>query len=371
MTKNNANIGDTTAGVYVHIPFCRSKCAYCAFVSTPRLELQERYIDALVSEIRAADRATVDTVYIGGGTPSCLKRGELSRIIGELRNKFDISANAEITVEANPESCDGNFASEIAECGVNRVSLGLQSSDDGILRAIGRIHSLSDFLSAVEVLQKRGISNISSDLILGLPNQNFSDVENALDIICDRCMHASVYALSVEENTPLYAKGYAPDDDFVADLYDFAVNKLYSRGFSRYEVSNFAKPNMQSKHNKKYWQCLPYIGFGAAAHGYDGEYTRYKHSDDICDYIENPVRESYTLTERDRYNEYVMLALRTDDGLDPKRFERRFGYDFAEKNEVALKQLSADGFITVNDDRIKINFDKMFVMNGIIEQFMI
>ena len=369
MTKNNEKIMPN--GIYVHIPFCKSKCAYCAFVSTPQLELQARYVDALVTEIRASERAAADTVYIGGGTPSCLYRGALTRIIDELHGKFDICDGAEITVEANPESCDSSFAAEIADCGVNRVSIGLQSSNDRILRGIGRIHTLSDFTVAVETLQKHGFYNISSDLILGLPDQDVSDAEKSLEIICDNCAHASVYALSVEENTPMFARGYVPDDDRVADLYDFAVNKLYTRGFARYEVSNFARPNMQSRHNIKYWQCMPYVGFGAAAHGYDGEYTRYKHSEDISAYIKNPVRENYALSERDRYNEYVMLALRTDNGIDISRFKSRFGYDFIDKNKEVLGKLADGGLICVNDERVTINFDKMFVMNGIIEQLMI
>lgn len=359
-------------GVYVHIPFCRSKCAYCAFVSTPRLDMQRAYIDALVSEISKSESAgaNVDTVYIGGGTPSCLFRGALAEIFSALRDRFDLSACQEITVEANPESCDRDFVDECVACGVNRVSIGLQSSDDRVLRKVGRIHDVNRFKTACVTLLSNGITNISSDLILGLPGQTVNDVENALSIMREYCSHISVYALTVEEGTPLYDDGYSPDDDFVAELYDRAVVILRSFGYERYEVSNFALPNKQSAHNKKYWACLPYIGFGAAAHGYDGYAVRYAHTDDIERYISDQTAHKLELTAKDMYNEYVMLALRTENGIDLERFERRFGYDFYNQNARKIDASAMNGYLVKEPGRIRISADKMFVMNGIIEDLM-
>lgn len=364
----NAN---APSGVYIHVPFCKAKCAYCAFSSVTDLSLQDSYIKSVVSEILSAPErgAGVDTVYIGGGTPSCLYRGAIAELIAAVRAAFDLSETAEITVEANPESCVGAFAEECAAAGVNRISMGLQSADDKVLKAIGRIHTCADFVKAVDVLRSFGFSNISSDLILGLPHQTEADIRNAIGIISENCAHASVYALSVEEGTALDRLGYAPDDDEIADMYDFARAALGKHGFSRYEVSNFARGGRYSRHNVKYWRCEPYIGFGAAAHGYDGGYARYAHADGAADYIADSSRRYTALTDIDRYNEYIMLALRTERGITEEDFFRRFGYGFAEDN-AALGRLISDCSIVRTDGRIYIPPEKMFVMNGIVVDLM-
>lgn len=360
-------------GVYVHIPFCKAKCAYCAFVSSPDMSRKERYTDALVREISefSSRGASVDTVYIGGGTPSCLDTGEIFSIFDALYGAFSIDTDAEITVEANPESCDDGFVRVCKDCGVNRVSMGLQSSNDRVLKNIGRIHSYSDFVAAAELLQNGGIQNISSDIILGLPDQTVEDIEKSIDTFSKFCTHASVYALSVEEGTPLYAKKYRPDDDAVADMYDRANDFLYSRGFWRYEVSNFARNGKYSRHNLKYWTFAPYIGFGVAAHGFDGDRLRYAHTDDIDKYISGEPYIYTQLTDADVYNEYIMLALRTDNGIDVSDFKARFGYDILKEASEALDRLVNSGLILKCDGHIRIAPDKMFVMNGIIEELMI
>ena len=358
-------------GIYVHIPFCKSKCKYCAFVSTPDFSIRQRYVSALVGEINdcEANGTVCDTVYIGGGMPSCLPRGALTRIFTALQKKFVILPESEITVECNPESVDGGFVSECKACGVNRVSMGLQSADDRVLAAIGRVHDVSGYIAAAELLRKN-FDNISSDIILGLPDQNGDDVFRAIETTSRFCSHISVYALSVEEGTPLAKSGFVADDDGIADMYDAACSALRDRGFDRYEVSNFAKNNMYSRHNIKYWRGVPYIGFGVAAHGYDGKYTRYAHGNDISAYMQNSAPTPYTLTEKDRYNEYVMLALRTERGIDLQDFRNKFGYSFSEANAAIVEQNVKENYVELSNGFLRISPRYMFVMNGITEQFM-
>lgn len=358
-------------GIYVHIPFCKSKCGYCAFVSTPNLSLQKAYLATLVKEICSfkADGTVCDTVYIGGGTPSCLYDGALTEIFDALRKTFSVESNAEITVECNPESVSASFVSECKNAGVNRISMGLQSSDDAILKKIGRIHDFNGYLTALEALHKE-FDNISTDLILGLPGQTKKDLDKAFELALPHCAHASVYALSVEEGTPLFKSGYAPDDDAIADMYEYACAALFDMGFSRYEVSNFARTGRESKHNLKYWRNMPYVGFGVAAHGYDGKGVRYAHGDDILEYIKEQAPKRIALSEKDRYNEYIMLALRTERGMDLRDFEKTFGYAFLSKFGNIAHRLESDGYLRIDKDFLRIDKRYIFVMNGIIEEFM-
>ncbi|MCH5153718.1 MAG: radical SAM family heme chaperone HemW [Clostridiales bacterium] len=362
---------DKMFGLYIHIPFCKAKCKYCAFVSTPDFSLQKNYVKALIKEINDSTLigSAIDTVYIGGGTPSCLYRGALTDIMSAVKDNFTLLRDAEITVECNPESVTEEFADESKDLGANRISMGLQSQCNAVLRAAGRIHTLEQYEKAIDILSEK-FNNISSDIILGLPLQDISDVDKSISVISE-LKHVSVYALTVEQGTPLFAEGYTADDDRIADFYDFACEKLADLGFCRYEVSNFAKIGYESMHNKKYWNCLPYIGFGVAAHGYDGERTRYMHGDDIAEYIMSPKAQSYTLTDKDMYNEYVMLRLRTERGIVLDDFAERFGYDFFHNNADTVKRLQGEELIVCADGSVKIAENKMFVMNYIIEQLML
>ncbi|MDE6293905.1 MAG: radical SAM family heme chaperone HemW [Clostridiales bacterium] len=360
-----------TYGVYIHIPFCKAKCKYCAFVSTPDFSMQKAYVAALINEITTSSLigSSVDSIYLGGGTPSCLYRGAIAEILTATKNSFSIVDNAEITVECNPESVDEAFADECKNMGVNRISMGLQSCGNDVLSASGRIHTFEQYEKAM-VLFSKCFENISSDIILGLPLQKLSDIDNSL-----KCMtnvkHISMYALSVEQGTPLFADGYSVDDDTVADWYDYALSKLAGMGFKRYEVSNFAKSGYESKHNKKYWSCMPYMGFGVAAHGYDGDRTRFMHGDDIKAYIKCSTPQSYALSDKDMYNEYVMLRLRTEKGIVLSDFIERFGYDFYERNRDIVDKLKRENSIVCRDGAIAISPERMFVMNSIIEQLML
>lgn len=361
-------------GIYVHIPFCRSKCSYCAFCSTTELGLQNAYIDALEKEILSfgrIDKFTADTVYIGGGTPSCLYEGAITRIFDAIGKAFNISKNAEITVEMNPESCTRELLTECRSCGVNRVSMGMQSADDGVLRAVNRIHDFKTYLSAIELLKAENFDNISTDFILGLPNQTVADIEKCIEVAGAHCSHVSVYALTVEEGTPLYLSEYRPDDDIVADMYDLACERLQENGFIRYEVSNFAKNGRVSRHNSKYWRCVPYLGLGAAAHGYDGDRIRYSHTTDIKAYIGGAAVEVAQLTDKDMYNEYIMLGLRTSGGISREAFKARFGCTLDERAGNNLSLLVRHGLLIDDGASVRISHDKLFVMNGIIEDLMI
>ncbi len=363
---------DKTYGLYVHIPFCKSKCKYCAFISITDFSLQKKYVNAVVNEIKThtARCATLDSVYIGGGTPSCLESGGIAEIFDAIYGNYHVSPSAEITVEANPESCDARFIKECIACGVNRVSLGLQSSDDSVLKAVGRLHVFDDFIVATDRIIKCGIDNISSDLIMGLPGQDISDIKKSISAVADRCAHMSVYALSVEDGTPLKNSGYVTDDDTIADMYNLACDELYKRGFYRYEVSNFAKPDKYSRHNSKYWSCEPYIGIGVAAHGYDGNRLRSYHGDGVADYIDSARVFYNELTDRDMYNEFIMLALRTERGIDLEKFSERFGYRFENNAAEKIRKLSNAGLVVLSGKNLRIASDKMFVMNGIIEELM-
>ena len=363
-----------TYGVYVHIPFCKAKCAYCAFCSTPDLSLRHAYIDALEQEILSTavgKKIKADTVYIGGGTPSCLYDGALTRVFNALRKTFAIDNGAEITVEINPESCTGSFIRECRDCGVNRVSMGMQSCDDGVLRAVNRLHDYKGFISAVKLLGKEGFDNISTDFILGLPEQTPDDIKKCVGVAAEYCTHASVYALTVEEGTPLFASGYRPDDDTVADMYDLACGLLKSSGFIRYEVSNFAKNGKISRHNSKYWCGVPYVGYGAAAHGYDGKRLRYAHSDNVKEYVEGSPIIISELSDTDLYNEYIMLRLRTEAGILRADFKSRFGTELDATAGETIKKLVRQGLLIDDGKSVRIAPDKMFVMNGIIEELML
>ncbi len=365
-------VNKSPLGIYIHIPFCKRKCDYCAFVSTSDLSLQKAYVDTLIREIGQSELrgAVADTVYIGGGTPSCLFRGGLDAVFCAVRNVFDIAHDAEITVECNPESANAEFIDECLANGVNRVSMGLQSSCDSVLKSVGRIHDFSTFVTAAEKLS-RSFDNFSSDIMLGLPGQTDSDIDACMEVFDKYCTHASVYALTVEENTPLYDSGYSTDDDRIAQLYDRARSALEKKGFKRYEVSNFARDGKYGKHNKKYWNCEPYVGFGVASHGYDGDLRRFRHTDDICDYILHPNLQTVELTQKDRYNEYIMLRLRTSDGISLSDFRKRFGYEFEANGSDKLEYLLRAGYVIKDGGHIRISSDYMFVMNGIIEDLML
>ena len=321
-----SNFANEMAGIYVHIPFCKSRCIYCGFYSTTRLELRQRYVDALCREMETRGGCRADTVYLGGGTPSQLTPDQLRQLFLYINKVYDVSADAEITLECNPDDVTPAFAELLSELPVNRVSMGAQTFSDERLRFLRRRHSAVQVPRAVELLRSAGIRNISVDLMYGFPGQTMeewrADIRNVLELNAE---HLSAYSLMYEENTPLYqllqtGKIHETDEELSREMYYTLIDQLAAAGYEHYEISNFARPGFRSRHNSSYWHDVPYVGLGAAAHSYDGG-KRQWNTDDIEAYLEGieagtPQTESEEIDEQTRYNERMMLGLRTCEGVD-------------------------------------------------------
>ena len=333
-------------GVYLHIPFCRSKCDYCDFYSMPAGDdLMDRYQKALLTQIKSMvprlKGRTVDTIYIGGGTPSYYGEKRLRELLGYLQRHLSVAKNAEITVECNPDTVDLKSMVRLRKAGVNRISLGMQSADPDQLRCVHRVHDPQQVIWAVEDIRAAKIENLSLDLIYGLPGQSMDSWRNtvraALALHPD---HLSCYGLKVEEGTPLARRVDEegdmdlPDGDSQADFYLEAVEQIQQAGFRQYEISNFARTGMESRHNLKYWMGREYAGFGPGAHSYlDG--VRYAWPRDLAGYLEaleagEPVAmaEKETVPPREQAREYLLLRMRTMRGIEEWEYRRSFGLNF-------------------------------------------
>ena len=345
-------------GIYIHIPFCRSKCDYCDFYSlSGRERRMDDYQKALLAHLREtaplAQGIPVDSVYFGGGTPSFYGAKRLKELLAALHKLFQIEKGAEITVECNPDSVDLRALRTLRKAGVNRLSLGMQSAQAEELAAIHRIHTPQQTDQAAGLARKAKFNNLSLDLIYGLPGQTMDSwkatVEHALSLIPQ---HLSCYGLKVEEGTPLarrVAEGEVlPDDDQQADLYLWTVGRLARAGYPQYEISNFAKPGLESRHNLRYWLTRPYIGFGPGAHSDFGG-RRYSFVRDLDAYIDgvlhggNVIDSSELIPQRERCGEYLMLRLRTTRGIDGVEYRRNYFMDFAPL-EARLEQFAAQGW---------------------------
>ena len=315
-------------GIYVHIPFCRSKCEYCDFYSVPGArsrDLMDRYLDAVILHIREAAQGAagyeVDTVYFGGGTPSFFGAGGLAKIFAEIDRRFDVSRDAEVSLEANPDSVTLPMLTRLRRAGFNRISIGVQSDDDAQLKALGRPHTYRQAQQAVSLSRRAGFDNVSVDLMFGLPSQSreswMQTLRNVIDLKAD---HISCYGLKVEPGTKLWTyKDCAnlPDDDAQADMYFYAVETLEQFGYHQYEISNFAHDGFICRHNMKYWVGDEYLGFGPGAHSDFGG-RRFACARDLNAYLAGgeSLSESACPAEKEREEERVMLALRTVQGLD-------------------------------------------------------
>ena len=324
------------------------------------------YINALEKEIeeRSCD-GIFDSVYIGGGTPSVLYRGAISRILAALYRSYDI-VRPEITVECNPDSASEAFFDECVSAGVNRFSIGLQTTDDALLACIGRAHDYGTFLKAYNNAVKYGSVNV--DLMMGLPGQSVGDVALSVKTVCDLApQHVSLYALKCEEGTPLYNRGYCPDEDLQAAMYDAAFDSLTGRGYCRYEVSNFALKGFESRHNLKYWTMKPYLGFGASAHSFTGD-CRMANVNSIEQYVTGKPPAVIRETERDFKEEYVMLALRTAAGIDLSDYERRFNVSLIKEKSKELERLVRGGIVLISDGSLRLADGAFYVMNSVIAE---
>jgi len=352
-------------GIYIHIPFCRSKCDYCDFYSLAgRDDRMDQYQKALLSHIKEtaplAQDFPVDTIYIGGGTPSYYGAKRLKELLGVIRKLYKAEKDAEVTVECNPDSVDVKSLKILRKAGVNRLSMGMQSANACELERIHRIHTPQQVNEAATAARKAGFTNLSLDLIYGLPGQTMDSwkatVEHALSLIPQ---HLSCYGLKVEEGTPLAARvaqgEVLPDDDQQADLYLWTVGRLERAGYPQYEISNFAKPGFASRHNLRYWLTQPYIGFGPGAHSDFGG-RRYSFVRDLDAYIQGVLQggdiidESEIIPKRERCGEYLMLRLRTVQGINEQEYRSTYFMDFAPL-QARLEQFRTQGWAEQTDGR--------------------
>lgn len=372
-------------GIYVHIPFCKSKCYYCDFASfADKDELIDRYVKAVKSEIyhRQSEEYIIKTIYIGGGTPSYIPEKYIEEILAMIENCFLVSNDAEITIEVNPGTVNKSKLSAYMNSGINRLSVGLQSANNELLKKIGRIHSLEDYEKTINLAQKVGFKNINTDIIIGLPDQTIYDVENAINkVVSLGINHISIYSLIVEENTKmeqmLNSKKYSlPDEEMERYMYWFAKRKLEDEGFNHYEISNFAKEGMQSKHNMDCWNQKEYLGFGSAAASYENK-VRYKNIEAVNSYIKNieenslekNLRIEEKQTEIDEMNEFMILGLRKIKGVDVIRFKNKFLKSPFKVYKEKLKKLFDEGLIFVAPNVIRLTDKGLDLANIVWEEF--
>ena len=356
-------LNKTSLGLYIHIPFCRSKCQYCDFYSLACKDdkLMDGYLEAVCAHIKEtgalAPGYKVDTVYFGGGTPSFFGADGLAIILTTIRRNFDVDNNAEITFECNPDSVSDKLLHRLRAEGFNRVSLGIQTDNDDVLKKLGRPHTYAQAVTAYQRIRKAGFRNVSVDLMYGLPGQTLHSWQETLDNVLKLLPeHISCYGLKVEEGTPLWdykdAAGL-PDDDLQADMYLAAVELLRSRGYRQYEISNFCRKGLYSRHNMKYWTGGEYLGFGPSASS-DFAGKRFTLCRDIQTYIQG-IRDGGEVMEdvqeiplRERAGEYLMLRLRTQQGIAADEYERMFLLPFEPLQKVLAEQ-RALGYVGIND----------------------
>lgn len=358
-------------GLYLHVPFCFSKCAYCDFYSFKADELDfDRYTDTLCEHLRLAGQQLnrpADTLYIGGGTPSLLGGERIARLVTCAKENFGLN-NAEITVECNPKEHLAEDFRLMASSGVNRLSLGVQSAVENELKALSRRHTNSDVIRSVNDAKNAGINNISLDLMLGIPHQTFESLKQSLDFLLSlEPTHISAYMLKIEPDTPFGQADVAtlnlPDEDKTAEMYLYVSDYLKQNGFEHYEISNFANPNYRSRHNTKYWLCQEYLGLGPAAYSYlNGK--RFSFSRDTEQYLTSP-KVTYD-GEGGDFEEYVMLRLRLSDGIDLNELEKHYGKQKADFLFKKGENLKNSGLINLSDNHLCLTVNGFLVSNAVI-----
>ena len=370
-------------GIYVHIPFCKKKCDYCDFISyCGKDDLIEKYVDSVKKEIdHVKIKSEITTIYIGGGTPSYIDSKFIVQILEKIKEK-NVAQDAEITIEVNPGTVTQEKLQDYIDCGINRISIGLQTTNDELLKQIGRIHNYEQFLETYKLAKKVGFKNINVDLMLGLPNQRIIDLKESLENVLRLApKHISVYSLIVEDGTPIAnkiknEKLKLPDDELERNMYWYVKNTLELNGYKHYEISNFAKKGYESKHNMNCWNQMEYVGIGAAAHSYR-DITRYSNIEDIKEYIKNVQKGEFEKNriiheiqkEEDSKKEFMLLGLRKIDGLKISEFKNKFGDNpiYLYRNE--LKKLSDEKLIIIQDDNIRLSNKGIDLANLVWEEF--
>ena len=374
------------AGVYIHIPFCRSRCSYCDF-ATGAYEgaLADRYVRALTTEIAAfrprEEAVEADTIYLGGGTPSLLTPAQLALILDATRARFRIADEAEVTMEMNPGTVTPEILNEFRRLGVNRASFGAQTFDDRELARLGRTHTAADTRQTLHDLRRAGFDNISFDLIAGLPEQTVAAWSRNLDeALALRPAHLSLYLLEVHAGTPLaeqlrQRRWREPDPDVAAEMYRLLFDRMVADGYEPYEISNFCLPGYESRHNMKYWTGAPVYGFGCAAHSFDGAHARWSNERDARAYVElietgaSAVVETFELDRRAAGAEALFLGLRLARGVDLREHQRRFGADVRADHADDLARFSEAGLIEINDDVLRLTPTGALLSNEVFAAF--
>ena len=354
---------------YIHIPFCKSKCHYCSFVSYPCVEKKEDYINSLIFEIKNYYNSEVlSTLYIGGGTPSILSLSDFDRIL----RQFNFNSGTEITVELNPDDVDYGCLRALFDFGVNRLSFGCQTFDDRILKKINRRHTSHQVVDAVKMAQNAGFENISLDFIYGLPNQTpemfFDDLKKAIALGVE---HISLYGLTIEPDCYFYGKELSlPDEDTQADMYLGAIKLLKETGFEHYEISNFSKNGFNSRHNLNYWNNSQYYGFGVAAHGYVNG-VRYSNETSIDKYLESPLKKvsEKLLTQKEKLEEEIFLGFRKMSGVNVSEINSKYNIDFEEQYNEVIKKYEGLGLIKKTTCGYALTPNGILVSNVILAEF--
>ncbi len=342
--------------IYIHVPFCKSKCSYCDFVSYEKSEdLIEEYFKALYFEIEQYQIPDeISSIYFGGGTPGYVNEKYIAGVLERLNNFYSLRAECEISLEINPGVVSYEKLSSYKESGINRISMGMQSANDEILKKIGRIHTHSQTIEAVELIKKSGINNFNLDLMFSLPTQTLEDVKAAVDFAKEStATHISAYSLILEENTPIYKKyksgEFSQDDDLDRAMYHLICQELSAGGFERYEISNFAHPGFECRHNLNCWSFCDYLGFGAASHSFVGN-KRFVNNPDIKKYIKGVYENRQVVSEisessRELMGDYIMLSFRKASGINLRDFYERFEVGFEEKFKKEIEFLITEGLI--------------------------
>lgn len=374
-------------GIYIHIPFCKSKCAYCDFYSySPKdARVYAAYTDALVSHIAsyrvAGGDYAPDTVYIGGGTPTVLPEEYMMRILRAVKSTFRIRKNAEYTMECNPATVSLPTLKKYRRMGVNRISVGLQSAHEHELRALGRIHTKKEFEDSYRLIREAKFDNVNIDLMYGIPYQTMDSwIATLKYVVSLRPEHISLYNLKLEEGTPLYDAAPSmprPDDETEFAMYSVAIDLLAANGYRQYEISNFAREGFESQHNLKYWCCEEYLGFGPGAHSYFKD-IRFSYKRSVSNYIkccqgvgdEEMTDEYEEIPLRERLGEYVMLRMRLCEGIDTRRFLMLFGKDFERTYGQKLAKYIKGGLVEYENGHYRFTRSGMFVSNYILSDIL-
>ena len=366
-------------GLYVHIPFCKRKCYYCDFISYDNcINREDEYIESLLLEIEKRsnkDNYFVDTIYFGGGTPSIIKPENIKKVLDKIQASFDVQESAEITLEANPGTVNKEKLEKYLSYGINRLSIGLQSTDNDILKTIGRIHTYEEFLDTYNSALEVGFSNINVDLMLALPSQSIEILTDSLEkVITLNPKHISLYSLILEEDTPLYNKVMnkeliLPNEEIERKMYWTTKKLLEENGYIHYEISNFAKEGFCSKHNTNCWKQEEYMGFGAAAHSFVDS-KRFSNSENLDEYISgNSITLNEELNKEDLEKEYIMLSLRMIKGLDINEFNLKYNSNFEEKYKDIIQKLKDEELVELENGRFHLSDKGLDFANIVFEEF--